>query len=134
MSNDSNLFRTREQFSGEGWTLEGNVHTKNEERYLPLYEAKLFHQYDHRFATFEGVDERALRGGNAREMTPVEKADPEAVVIPRYWVPEEEVAKRLDKREETGSTIVDRQTDRQTDPRPSRRIGSQLTSTCSSYI
>ena len=57
MANDSNLFRTREQLSEEGWTLEGNVYTKDKERYLPLYEAKLFHQYDHRFATFDGVDE-----------------------------------------------------------------------------
>ena len=65
------------------------------ERYLPLYEAKLFHQYDHRFATFEGADERALRGGNAREMTAEEKAAPSNVIIPRYWVPEEEVNKRL---------------------------------------
>ena len=112
MSNDSNLFRTREQLSEEGWTMEGNAYQRNEERYLPLYEAKLFHQYDHRFATFEGVGEKALRGGNAREISPVEKANPEAVVIPRYWVPEEEVDKRLDKREETGSTILDRQTDR----------------------
>ena len=99
MSNDSNLFRTREQLTEEGWTLEGNMYTKDEERYLPLYEAKLFHQYDHRFATFEGVDEKARRGGNAREMTPVEKGDPETVVVPRYWVPEEEVAKRLARRE-----------------------------------
>ena len=32
-------------------------------------------------------------------MTPEEKADPWRVVIPRYWVPEEEVSKRLDRRE-----------------------------------
>ena len=82
-------------------------------RYLPLYEAKLFHQYDHRFATFHGVQEEALRGGNARDMTSVEKADPLTVVIPRYWVPEEEVTIRLDKREETSQTSSS-QTDRQT--------------------
>ena len=106
MSNDSNLFRTKEQLEADGWAMDGNVHRKNQERYLPLYEAKLFHQYDHRFATFEGVDEKALRGGNAREMTPEEKADPEAVIIPRYWVPEGEVDKRLDKRHEAGSIFI----------------------------
>ena len=77
---------------------------------MPLYEAKLFHQYDHRFATFDGVDEKALRGGNARELASIEKTDPEAVVIPRYWVPEEEVEQRLDKREAISNTILDRQT------------------------
>ena len=122
MTSDSHLFRTLEQLVGEGWQLEGNIFVRGDRCYLPLYEAKLFHQYDHRFATFHGVDERALRGGNAREMTVDEKADPEAVVIPRYWVAEEEVIKRLDKREETSLTILDRPTDT---PR-SRELGSQL--------
>ena len=108
MNTDSHLFRTREQLEQVRWRLEGNVFVQGEERYLPLYEAKLFHQYDHRFATFEGVSDKDLLGGNAREVTPVEKADPEAVVIPRYWVPEEEVEKRLDKREETSGTLLDR--------------------------
>ena len=58
-------FRTREQLEQSGWRLEGNVFVKEDERYLPLYEAKLFHQYDHRFATFEDADERALSAGNA---------------------------------------------------------------------
>ena len=110
MSNDSGLFRTRQQLDQAGWRLEGNIFVREDERYLPLYEAKLFHQYDHRFAIFEGVDEESLRGGNARDMTPAEKADPSSVVIPRYWVPEEEVEIRLDKREETSDTILDRQT------------------------
>ena len=111
MSNDSGLFRTREQLVGEGWQLEGNIFVRGDRRYLPLYEAKLFHQYDHRFATFHGVEEEALRGGNARDMTSVEKADPLTVVIPRYWVPEEEVTIRLDKRE-ASHIILDRQRSR----------------------
>ena len=109
MTSDSHLFRTLGQLVGEGWQLEGNIFVRGDRCYLPLYEAKLFHQYDHRFATFHGVDERALSGGNAREITVDEKADPEAVVIPRYWVAEEEVIKRLDK-QELGNTISDRQT------------------------
>ena len=101
MSNDSGLFRTREQLMEEDWRLRGNVFLRGEERYLPLYEAKLFHQYDHRFATFEGVPAEAARRGNARPMTSDEKADPRTAVIPRYWVPEKEVQKRLDKSELT---------------------------------
>jgi len=69
------------------------------EVYLPLYEAKLFHQYDHRFATFAGVSDKDRKGGNARPLTAEEKADAQAVVLPRYWVPAEEVEKRLDKTE-----------------------------------
>ena len=100
MSNDSGLFHTREQLEQEGWRLRGNVFVRGAERCLPLYEAKLFHQYDHRFATFEGASAADLGKGNARPMTDKEKADPEAVVIPRYWVSEDEVLERLDKRGE----------------------------------
>ena len=99
MSNDSGLFRTHEQLTDEGWELHGNVFQRDGERYLPLYEAKLFHQYDHRFATFEGVPAQKVKGGKPRPMTSNEKANPEAVVLPRYWVPEEEVAKKLGKLE-----------------------------------
>ena len=108
MNTDSHLFRTREQLEQVGWRLEGNVFVKGEELYLPLYEAKLFHQYDHRFATFEGASDKDLLGGNARNMTVTEKADPATVVLPRYWVPEEEVTRRVDKHEA-------RDTDRPTD-------------------
>ena len=100
MANDSGLFRTREQLVEDGWRLDRHIFVRGDRRYLPLYEAKLFHQYDHRFATFDGVDEQALLGGNARDMTPLEKTAPDAVVIPRYWVPEEEVERRLDKGED----------------------------------
>ncbi len=97
MSNDSGLFRTREELEREGYALKGNVFVHPDGReYLPLYEAKLFHQYDHRFATFDGASKEDLKAGNARDMTAAEKADAASVVIPRYWVPAEEVAAKLD--------------------------------------
>ena len=121
MNTDSHLFRTREQLEQSGWRLQGNVYVKGDERYLPLYEAKLFHQYDHRFATFEDADERALLAGNAHNMTANEKADPDSVVIPRYWVPEEEVSHRL---------VGPGTSDHTPPPRPdvlfTRRAGPQL--------
>ena len=95
MSNDSDLFRTRSQLEEDGWMLESNIFVKENNRYLPLYEAKLFHQYDHRFATFDGVSDRDIRKGNARLVTPEEKSDPKTFVVPRYWVAEKEVAERL---------------------------------------
>ena len=110
MSNDSGLFRTREQLTEGGWELRGNVFSLGEKCYVPLYEAKLFHQYDHRFATFDGVSAQALRGGNAHPMTSEEKADPQSVVIPRYWVHENELTKRLDKSEMPLHSLTDRPT------------------------
>jgi hypothetical protein len=87
MANDSHLFRTREELAQEGWELQGNAFVRGQERFLPLYEAKLIHHYDHRWATYENGATRAVSGEA--------KADPDTVVLPRYWVPEAEVAARL---------------------------------------
>ena len=88
MSNDSHLFRTRDQLAGNGWRLAGNVFRKVDaagrtSECLPLYEAKMVHHFDHRWATYEG--------GKTRELTVAEKQDPNCVVFPRYWVDAREV-------------------------------------------
>ena len=107
MTSDSGLFRTRAELTDDGWELDDNVFVRGDERYLPLYEAKLFHQYDHRFATFEGVSGRDIRNGNARPMSAGEKSDPRTVAVPRYWVPEMEVAERLDIDRETAQLLAE---------------------------
>lgn len=82
-------------------------------RYFPLYEAKMFHQFDHRWATFTGVDplaeedeEEALEeeesdedeGGSdkskTRDCTLAEKQDSAYLPTPRYWVSEADVLLR----------------------------------------
>ena len=55
---------------------------------LPLYEAKLIHHYDHRWATY-GSD------GSSRDVTLAEKQDPGFQVTPRYWVERSEMQARL---------------------------------------
>jgi hypothetical protein len=87
MANDSGLFRTREQLEAEGWRLEGAVFERGGGRYLPLYEAKLIHQFDHRWATYDGRE--------TRDVTDAERADPDFPALPRYWVREAEVEARL---------------------------------------
>jgi len=71
MSNDSHLFK--------------NESAANR---LPLYEAKLIHQFDHRWATY-------TPDGSSRDVTPAEKADPAFTVTPRYWVDAREVWLRV---------------------------------------
>lgn len=83
MTSDSHLFRTREQLESDGWTLEGNHFVRGDDRYLPLYEAKMVHHFDHRWATYEGTA--------TRDVTLAEKQDPRFVVVPRYWVREQNV-------------------------------------------
>ncbi len=54
----------------------------------PLYEAKMLHQYDHRWATYEP-------DGTVRDVTIEEKMNHNYEVTPRYWVPKREVLNRI---------------------------------------
>lgn len=56
---------------------------------LLLYEAKMMHQFDHRWTTY-GTD------GSTRDVTDTDKADAAFTVTPRYWVDGTEVNQRLD--------------------------------------
>ena len=71
MSNDSGLFMN---------TPEGDC--------LPLYEAKMMHQFDHRWATY-------TEDGSIRNVTLEEKQDPDYEVRPRYWVDRKQVLAKL---------------------------------------
>jgi hypothetical protein len=88
MTSDSHLFRTREELEADGWALTGNTFTRGPDRHLPLYEAKMIHHFDHRWATYTDA-------GDTRDLTLAEKQDSAFVVQPRYWVPAKEVDARL---------------------------------------
>jgi len=80
MSNDSGLFHTVPGQSGE---IE-----------LPLYEAKMIHQFDHRWATY--VDIAGSRDGiETQDVDDALKADQTFAVRPRYWVEQREVLARI---------------------------------------
>ncbi|HUU28986.1 MAG TPA: N-6 DNA methylase [archaeon] len=94
MSNDSHLFRTREELGVKGFQLaEDNSFVKGDERYLRLYEAKMIWHFDHRFGTYEGYDETR---SSTHLPTPTQEqyADPNFVVLPRYWIDAKEVLTR----------------------------------------
>ncbi len=108
MSNDSHLFHTRDELEADGWTLNGNVFERQlepfrererdglrrVERMMPLYEAKMIHLYDTRWATYEC-------DGSIRPMTEDEKAA-HTSPMPRYWVAEDEVEDSWGSRKPTG--------------------------------
>jgi hypothetical protein len=83
MAEDAAWFRTETQLvhmnaqeKGSNWeTPEGDV-------WVPLFEAKMMHQYDHRWTAHTKNVENSDEG--------VEK-------LPRYWVPKDEVDERLSK-------------------------------------
>jgi hypothetical protein len=84
MTDDSDLFRTREELDGAGWQLHGSVFNRHGKRMLPLYEAKMAHHFDHRWNSFYGTG-----NGDTRRPALVEKQDPDFVIEPRYWVQED---------------------------------------------
>lgn len=55
---------------------------------LPLYEAKLLHQLEHRWATYE------VGANEPRQVSEEEKGSPGFQIRPRYWVSSSEVLKR----------------------------------------
>ena len=85
MSNDSHLFADS--------PAQAHASAPTPHR-LPLYEAKMVHQFDHRWATY--VDNPDKPGGlDTNDVSPAQKADPRFTVRPRYWVDEREVLARI---------------------------------------
>jgi hypothetical protein len=112
MAEDSNWFRTADQLREMGYAREdsdwvirgskaygvvdtsykpnaGRAHSAEYDRYVPLYEAKMIHQFDHRWATYE------TENSTFRDGTLSEKTNQSFEPVPRYWVPQQEVISRL---------------------------------------
>ena len=79
MSNDSHLFRTREEVEVVGFVLDGNRFVKGEEVWLPLYEGKMIWHYDHRFSDANPNSNESQR---YREIHNNLQEYP----LPRYWI------------------------------------------------
>jgi hypothetical protein len=90
MSNDSRLFHTARQLEAAGARRYGGswIDTSGQ-TWLPLYEAKMTYQFDHRWGTYDDV------GKTIRDVTSNEKRDVAFEPVPRYWVPSDEVDARL---------------------------------------
>ncbi len=95
MSADSGEFRTHGQLTEDGWRLQGNRFVRDAELYLPLIEAKMFHQFDHRFGTYEGQTEAQANQGKLPELDPNAHLDPFRLTLPGYWVSEPIVRDRV---------------------------------------
>lgn len=91
MTSDSRLFRTAAELQAEGAALHGNRWHNEAQRWLPLYEAKMIQQYNHRFGDYAMKNEDA--GGTSLPDVPdTQLINPAYVVQPRYWVCEPEVS------------------------------------------
>jgi hypothetical protein len=98
MTNDSSFFRTRDQLESDGWNAIGNLYQKDGNRYLPLYEAKMIHHFDHRFGTYKNQTQAQANQGKLPEFTTTQHADPDLLPVPRYWVSETSVETKFGDR------------------------------------
>lgn len=81
MTSDSGLFRTAAQLTADGAQRDCSIWVgRDNQMWVPLYEAKMVHQFDHRWATYED------NGADSRDMTDAEKSNPASFVMPRYWI------------------------------------------------
>lgn len=94
---------------GEGLGVRAGNRATDKRVYLPLYEAKMMHQFDHRWATYDGDD--------VRDFTLAEKQDPSKLVMPRYWVEEEHVETSMGAYNAHQWFLAHRKTARSTDER-----------------
>ncbi|WP_221028904.1 Eco57I restriction-modification methylase domain-containing protein [Actomonas aquatica] len=62
---------------------------------LPLYEAKLIHQFDHRWAHFRNRLKNKSGTLVTEDSLIEQKSNPDYSVTPRYWVPESEVLSKI---------------------------------------
>ena len=99
MSNDSGLFRTREQLEKDGWRLRGNVFERGAEKYLPLYEAKMVDFFDHRAASIRVSDSARQRKAQPASTPEHEKINADVLVLPLYWVARQDIQSRLGERD-----------------------------------
>jgi hypothetical protein len=88
MADNSGEFKTATQCTTEGFSRSGNgwFDTKGQS-WVPVYEAKMIHTFDHRWATCDGRD--------FRDSLVSEKASGDFEAMPRFWLPAARVRERL---------------------------------------
>ncbi|WP_058307351.1 Eco57I restriction-modification methylase domain-containing protein [Gracilibacillus massiliensis] len=97
MTNNSSLFLTESELIEQGFRLEHNTFINNSgSQFLPLYEGKLTHIFDHRYTTFLDTTFEDTQKGNPREVTENEHGNPSFEIKPRFWVDKTEYCRALE--------------------------------------
>ena len=88
MTNDSHLFRTAAQLDAEGfYPVKGNRWQRGKELYLPLYQGRMIHQFDHRANSVRVNPESTHNPYLSEEVNETQHADPRFLPQSQYWVP-----------------------------------------------
>lgn len=103
MADDSPIFMTAEQLSKDGLSFSGlswSSASPEVDKYVPLYEAKMVHHFDHRWSGY------TLEDATPVDYSPEYKAEPSNEVVSRYWVDELEVKRRVSAKGWTRSWLM----------------------------
>ena len=93
MTNDSHLFRTAVQLDSAGfYPVQGNRWRRGDELYLPLYQGRMIHQFDHRANSVVINPENTHNPYLSEEVTDEQHADPIFLPQSQYWIPASQVA------------------------------------------
>jgi hypothetical protein len=90
-TNDAELFREAETLEADGFKLKGNRWIKGKKVFLPIYEAKMLQDYDHRAADVVTDKSNWVRQGQTEKRSLVGYQNPEQLAMPRFWVDSHEV-------------------------------------------
>ena len=96
MANASHHFRTAIQLEAEGfYPVESNRWKRGEELYLPLYQGRMIHQFDHRANSVKYNPDNTINPYLSVAVTADEHADPSFSPMTQYWVLDEEVSSNM---------------------------------------
>lgn len=93
MTNDSGLFRTREELEEKerAYSIGGNRFGSSKGEWIPLYVGRMVHQFDHRAASVKVNPESLHNQSLSGDIGLTQKANPDFVPTPQYWVPADKV-------------------------------------------
>ena len=90
------LYSALRTIARKGASFQGNHADADGQQYLPLYEAKMFWYFDHRFGTYAGQTSEQANQGKLPELSPAHHLDPDGTAIPRYWVSANDVCSHVE--------------------------------------
>ncbi len=97
MTNDSGLFKRRDELERNGWYPTGlNRWEKGEAEAVPLYEGKMVQMYDHRAANVVVHADNLHRAAQQEATDLAHHKDPRFVPEPQFWVSTSDVSQTFD--------------------------------------
>lgn len=116
MSDDSGLFIDLADIPFDEYDRDGQIllGDDDDDPLIGLYESKLTHQFNHRFATFGGVSETNVDNGDPHEFSATELDDASNLADPRYWMPVKEYNQKSGRGWHIALRDIARATDRRT--------------------